>query len=524
MGYWICGQSREYKLFISHRVGEIRECSVPSQWCYVPINVNPVDHGTRGLTVEELANTSQWWSGKFEVTASEESLELKRGKEVSGKKTCSYETTKGGEENVDGNNAREEGVWRLNPSRYSKWYWVKPKGELELGLSLVTVKAWVHRFTANCRRPANQRLQGDLTPLELEDAEEAIIREVQTEKYAAEMDVLRRNKQIPRQSTLAPLNPVLVNGILRSNTRLQQADNLPYEVKRPIILPKRDQVTGLIVKYYHESEGHQMGLNYTINHLRARYFVVHAREQVKRVMRECLECAKPFRSRPACQQMAPLPRIRLQQSSRPFVNCAVDFGGPYLTKQGRSRVRAKRNLCLFLCLQTHCCHLDLESPLDIDAFLNAFIRMTPRRGWPKQMLSGNGTNFLSSSREINELVSAIDQDKVQQMTSNKCVTWNWNPPAAPHFGGVFESVIKSAKCVIAAVIGAAEVNDKELETIFIGLESLLNSRPLTTVSDDFHDEPVLTPNHFLIGHMGVDFVPESVDTTPFNSRKCWQRT
>ena len=162
----------------------------------------------------------------------------------------------------------------------------------------------MHRFTANCRRPANQRLQGKLTPLELENAEEAIIREVQTETYAAEMDALRRNKQIPRQSTLAPLNPVLVNGILRSNTRLQQADHLPHEVKCPIILPKTDQVTDLIVKYYHESEGYQMGLHYTINHLRGRYFVIHAREQVKRVMRQCLECAKRFRSRPACQQKA----------------------------------------------------------------------------------------------------------------------------------------------------------------------------------------------------------------------------
>ena len=56
---------------------------------------------------------------------------------------------------------------------------VKPKGELQLGLSLVRVKAWVHRFTANCRKPDNKRLQ-ELTPLELEDAEEAIIREAQT--------------------------------------------------------------------------------------------------------------------------------------------------------------------------------------------------------------------------------------------------------------------------------------------------------------------------------------------------------
>ena len=134
------------------------------------------------------------------------------------------------------------------------------------------------------------------------------------------------------------------------------------------------------------------------------------------------------------------------------------------------------------------------------------------------MLSDNGTN---SSREIKELVSAIDQDRVQRMTSNKGVTWNWNPPAAPHFGGVFKSMIRSAKRAIAAVLGGAEVNDEELETILIGVETLLNSRPLTTVSDDSNDEPMLTPNHFLIGQMGSNFVPESVDTTHFNPGKSW---
>ena len=427
-------------------MGEIHKCSAPSQWRYVPTNANPADHGTRGLTVEELADTSQWWNGpaflkraeeewlkcKFDLPTSEEGLELKRGKEVSAKETCSYEITMGDGENAEGDNAREEGVWRLTPSRYSKWYRVKRKVELELGLPLVRVGAWIHRFNANCRRPADQRSKGELMPLELQDAEEAIIREVQTQTYAAEIDALRRIKQFPRQSTLAPLNPVLVNGILRSKTRLQNEDDLPYEVKCPIILPKRNQVTGLIAKYYHESEGHTMEPHYTINHLREKYFVVHAGEQVKRVMRECLECGKRFRSKPACQQMALLPRIRLQQTSRPFINRAVDYGRPFLTKQRRGRVRAKR----YLCLQTHCCHLELASSLDTDVFLNAFIRMAGRRGWPQQMLRDNGTIFVGASNELKDLVSAIDQDKVQQMTSNKGVTWKWHPPDGPHFDGV----------------------------------------------------------------------------------------
>ena len=120
-----------------------------------------------------------------------------------------------------------------------------------------------------------------------------------------------------------------------------------------------------------------------------------------------------------------------------------------------------------------------------------------------------GRTFESASRELQDLVSAMDQDKIKRMTSNKGVTWKRNPPAAPHFGGVFESIIKSAKCAIFAVLGDAEVNDEQLETIFIGVESLLNSRYLTAVNDD----RVLTLNHFL----------EGVDTMPFNPRKRWRR-
>ena len=90
--------------------------------------------------------------------------------------------------------------------------------------------------------------------------------------------------------------------------------------------------------------------------------------------------------------------------------------------------------------------------------------------------------------------------------------------AAPHFGGVFAVTIKAAKRVISAILNDADVTDEELQTCFIGVESLLNSRPLTTVNDDPNDEPVLTPNHFLIGQMGGDTAPDSADDTAFNTR------
>jgi len=80
-------------------------------------------------------------------------------------------------------------------------------------------------------------------------------------------------------------------------------------------------------------------------------------------------------------------------------------------------------------------------------------------------------------------------------------------------------MIKLSKWAIYAVLSEADANDEELQTVFTGVESLLNSRPLSTVSGEVNDEPVLTPNHFLIGHMGCELAPETVDTTANNVRK-----
>ena len=63
VGYWIRSQSRSFKPFVANRVGEIHEDSNPDQWRYVPGNLNPADHGTRGLTVGELIDNECWWRG-----------------------------------------------------------------------------------------------------------------------------------------------------------------------------------------------------------------------------------------------------------------------------------------------------------------------------------------------------------------------------------------------------------------------------------------------------------------------------
>ena len=84
-------------------------------------------------------------------------------------------------------------------------------------------------------------------------------------------------------------------------------------------------------------------------------------------------------------------------------------------------------------------------------------------------------------------------------------------------------MIKSGKRAIYAILKEAHVNDAEIQTVFTGAESLLNSRPLTTVSGDVNDETTLTPNHFLIGQMGGELAPDTFDTTAVSVRRRWRR-
>ena len=130
---------------------------------------------------------------------------------------------------------------------------------------------------------------------------------------------------------------------------------------------------------------------------------------------------------------------------------------------------------------------------------------------------------MAAERELRELVAVLDREKIAQSTANKGVIWHFNPPHAPHFGGVHETMIKAAKRAVNAVLGNADVTDEELVTAFTGAEALLNSRPLTYQAANPEDDIPLTPNHFLIGQIGGQFAPESVDDTSFSLKKRWRR-
>ena len=69
------------------------------------------------------------------------------------------------------------------------------------------------------------------------------------------------------------------------------------------------------------------------------------------------------------QKMVGLPEDR-PGPAPPFTNCAVDFIGPRLLKQGRKEGR--RYGVLFTCMASRAIHLEVFNRLGTDSFINAF--------------------------------------------------------------------------------------------------------------------------------------------------------
>ncbi|XP_076799794.1 uncharacterized protein LOC143444883 [Clavelina lepadiformis] len=363
---YISNTLKRFQTFVANRLSLIPKLSIPSQWRHVDTKRNPADIASRGLMPNEIKKAKLWfhgseflWNTDGQWPARPSSLpplpddnpELKEVKEVN-----SFTA-------IIGDNSFSKLL-----RRYSLFH-------------------KLHFRKKNIVEPK----RGLISTMEMEEATKEIVRLVQMESFPAVIRTLGKcqEENSPNQSR---------GQWERARGRLQRSQ-VPDDIKHPMILPSRHEVTGLVMNHYHAMQGH-CGTLHVLASIREQFWIVRGHSAVQYYLKRCLPC-RVWKAKTGEQLMAPLPGARVTPGNRPYTNTEVDCMGPLMVKQGRSQV--KRYGCIFTCLATRAIHIEIAFSLETSSFISAYRRFINRWGSStKKIFSDNGSNFVGAERELHQ--------------------------------------------------------------------------------------------------------------------------
>ena len=341
---------------------------------------------------------------------------------------------------------------------------------------------------------------------------------VQLESFNTEKKCLLKSLPLSKSSKIVEFSPFIgPNGLLRASGRTKQLDVASFDMKHPILLDSRHPLVRLFLENFHINQCHQ-GVEYLRALIQQEYAIVKLRPTLRSIVSRCITYCKR-KAETLAPMMSDLPRERLAYREPPFRNTGNDYFGPFYVSVKRST--EKRWGFLFTCLTTRAVHFEVVPSMDTSSCVMGNERFAARRGTPSVLRSDNGTNFVASDKELLQNVRNWNQQVLTESLVKKGIQWKFNPPSAPHHGGVWERLVRSFKHVFYAVIGNRRLTDEILATTFCLVEQSLNARPLVPASADATDLDALTPNHFL--HGTSSSVLPSHQQADIDHRKCYAR-
>ncbi|XP_071652687.1 uncharacterized protein [Temnothorax longispinosus] len=294
---------------------------------------------------------------------------------------------------------------------------------------------------------------------EMSHALGVVCKAVERSSFPDEYRALTKGDSVSASSKILSLSPFIdETGLIRVGGRLKNSE-LKFDACYPILLPRDHELTKRTIRQEHVRNMHA-GTQATMAAVKQRFWPLSLRSTARKIIRNCVTC---FRAKPSQSEalMGSLPSTRVTVS-RPFSHCNVDYAGPVMVKEGKRR--AHKQIKEFY---------DLINDSQVRDDINQFVR--------------------------------------EQETSSSFI-----PPNAPHFGGLWEAAVKSAKYHMARIIGQAHLTFVEMQTVLCEVEAILNSRPLTQLSADPNDLAYLSPGHFLVertkwkANKGVQLKPEQL--------------
>ncbi|XP_074101283.1 uncharacterized protein LOC141528903 [Cotesia typhae] len=501
---WVKNNPMKWKEYIGNRVSTIHQTLPNACWRYTSGKLNPADCASRGLNASQLISHHLWWTGPPWLAQSPEHWPIS----VPPSPTEDLEERPG----ISLTAVIQPSIWDLIDLPCVKTF--------HKGLNkLLRIIALCQRAISYFKRIPNSNVStSPIGPADLEKAKLFWIKATQQAYFSSEISTIVSGKPLAKSHALSRLTARLDHqGILRVGGRLQNS-KLDHDSKHPPILPRQCKLSELLIADAHARTFHG-GTQLTLMYLRRQCWILGGRAPIKSFIQHCLVCAR-IRAVRTQQLMAPLPSSRVTPSIV-FETTGVDYAGPITLKtfEGRGAKKFKGWIAVFVCFSTSAIHLEAVSDYSTEGFLKAFRRFTSRRGICKTLHSDCGTNLKGADNELKRLFSKATSEskELQRLLTNDGTNWKFNPPGAPHMGGKWEAAVKSVKRHLQLSISETSFTFEDFSTLLAQVEAVLNSRPLSALSDDPEDLSALTPGHFIRG-AALNSIPEPSLTSVNESR------
>lgn len=511
---WINEDPSKFVQYVARRVRDIQKATESEGfiWNHIESKQNAADIISRGMLPEKLIQSDLWWHGPI-MFQKQYAFKITQNfaKEINEESTCYLlkdELQKSETESI------------INIQNFTNYD------------PMIRITAWILRFIHNSRLSALQkrdntitRLTGALSVGELSTAEKSLVKQIQSEAYPKEMQLLHQGKPLNKDSKLCSLSPTLKDNIMVVGGRLSNS-NLSVGQKHPMIIPATHHFTKLLIQKIHQQTLHG-GPQLVLATIRRKFWIPQSKSKVRQLINQCLICfrVKPI---PAAQIMGDLPVERVVPS-RPFSTTGLDYCGPFYVQNKTPRPTASIKIwvCIFVCFSTKAAHLEPVMDLTTEAFRNALIRFQSRRGKCTILNSDNQTSFHGANRKMEKEIAAFladpqINDEIKALCAKDGITWRFIPARCPHVGGLWEACVRSFKHHFKRVASDSPLSIESFFTLVYSIESCLNSRPLVQLSEDA-EEDVLTPGHFLIGEaLNAPAEPE-LTNIPYNRLTHFER-
>ncbi|KAL7849939.1 hypothetical protein SRHO_G00192880 [Serrasalmus rhombeus] len=477
----------------SARVAEIQELTEYCSWRYVDSANNPADDLTRGKSLEALVEPNRWSQGPPFLLQSPDTWPERPSAEPL-------------EDKTELRKSAFCGVAVTSPMTQA------PDKAYSTRQELMDVTACELQQNPSSSTPAAE---------EYRQAEVSILQRAQQQSFPDDYRLLSAGKPVLSGSRLITLAPEMdkSTALIRVGGRLRRLEGQSDTTLHPVVLDASHPVTRLLIQKY-DGDLHHPGPEHVFAELRRSYWAIHGREAIRRHQRTCVECQR-WRAQPAVPRMADLPAARLRLHKPAFHSSGVDCFGPMTVKVGRRH--EKRWGIIFKCLTTRAVYLDLLNTMDADAYLMALRRFIARRGTPAELWSDQGSNFKGGERELKEAFASM-APTLQRQLARQRIKFHFNPPAAPHFGGVWERGVRSVKSALYTCVGSQPVPEEVLLTVLLEVEAILNAKPLGYVSADIADVDPVTPNSLLMGRPDGSLLQVVYPESEILSRRRWRHS